>query len=331
MPFTFKKATGRAGLTSGLFVCLVLLSLLWVPKTAASASSPADARITAVKRLDARMLDLTIQSPAMRGSVPVRVILPESWNSDKTRTFPVLYMLHGGNDDYTSWTRETDIEALARNSDVLIVMPDGGEAGQYSDWFAGWPNWETFHTSELVRLMEQRFRANSHRAIIGLSMGGLGALNYAARHRGMYRYVAAFSPTVDIDDPSIRAYILLGNVLAGNDVDYSRVWGDPAQQAANWEAHNPSAMAWAYRGMKVHLSVGNGGLGPLDQNRDPVAQAASTLEGVLLPDVEKFAASLRASGVDVSTHIYSPGTHSWPYWERELHLIWGTVMRELEH
>lgn len=331
MPFTFMKATGRARLASlCLFVCLVLLSSLWVPRTAASASCPEGARVTAVKRLDARMLDLTVQSAAMRGSVPVRVILPKSWNSDKTRTFPVLYMLHGGNDDYTSWTRETDIEALARNSDVLIVMPDGGKAGQYSDWYVGWPQWETFHTSELVRLMEQRYRANSHRAIVGLSMGGLGALDYAARHRGMYRYVAAFSPTVDLDDPFIRACLLLGNLLAGDNVDYSRVWGDPVQQAANWEAHNPSAMVPAYRGMKVHLSVGDGKLGPLDPDRDQVARAASTMEGALLPDVKKFTASLRASGVDVSTHIYSPGTHSWPYWKRELHLIWDTVTRELE-
>ena len=331
MPFSFKKATVRTRLTGTcLFVCLVLLSPLWASGTAAAATSPAGARITAVKRLDARMLDLTVQSPAMHGSVPVRVILPKSWNSDKTRTFPVLYMLHGGNDDYTSWTRETDIESQARNSNMLIVMPDGGKAGQYSDWYVGSPRWETFHTGELVRLMEQKFRANSRRAIIGLSMGGLGALDYAARHRGLYRYVAAFSPTVDLDDPLIRASMLLGNMLAGEDVDYSQVWGDPVKQAANWEAHNPFSMVRAYRGMKVHLSVGTGELGPLDQNRNPVDAVASMMEGILPGDVEKFAAALQAAGVDVSTHVYSPGTHSWPYWQRELRLIWPTVTRELE-
>ncbi len=330
MPPTVKEATvRRRRIPSFLLVCLILVSPLWVSRTAAAAG-PAGARITAVKQLDDRMLDLTVQSPAMRGSVPVRVILPKSWNRDKKRTFPVLYMLHGGNDDYTSWTRETDIEALARNSDVLIVMPDAGKAGQYSDWAVGWPRWETFHTGELVRLMEQKYRASSRRAIVGLSIGGLGALDYAARHRGTYRYVAAFSATVDIDDPLVRASLLLGNWLAGNDVDYSQVWGDPVRQAANWKAHNPSAMVGAFRGMKVHLSAGNGELGPLDQGRDPLAAAASTTEGILPADVKKFAAALRAAGVDVSTHVYSPGTHSWPYWKRELHLIWPTLMRELE-
>lgn len=335
MPFSFRaaKAAGRARLTSlCVLVCLVLLSPLWAPGAAAAAATGAagEARVTAVKRLDARMLDLTVESPAMRGPVPVRVILPKSWDSDRTRTYPVLYMLHGGNDDYTSWTRETDIETLAQDSDMLIVMPDAGKAGQYSDWSVGWPLWETFHTGELVRLMERDFRANSRRAVIGLSMGALGALDYAARHRGLYRYVAAFSPTVDIDDPWIRASILLGNLLAGNNVDYGQVWGDPKKQAANWEAHNPAAMVRDFRGTKVHLSVGTGTTGPLDENRDPVAVAASTLEGVLLPDVRKFSASLRAAGVDVSTHVYAPGTHSWPYWKRELHLVWGTVTSELE-
>ncbi len=264
----------------------------------------------------------------MRSSVPVRVILPKSWKSERRRTFPALYMLHGGADDYTSWTRETDVEALAENSEVLVVMPDGGQHGYYSDWYAGRPRWETFHTVELVRLMERQFRANSSRAAIGLSMGGFGALNYAARHRGLFRYVASMSSYVDLDEPSVRSLLGLSSVMEG--VDLKQVWGDPKERADIWQAHNPAARPRAFRGTKVHLSAGSGTPGPLDESHPlPVIWVGSMAETPLPASMKKFAESLQSAGVDVSTNLYEPGTHSWPYWQRELHLIWPTVMEEL--
>ncbi|WP_189943110.1 alpha/beta hydrolase [Streptomyces aurantiogriseus] len=294
----------------------------------ASRSAGTGARITAVTHLDARTLDMTVQSRAMRSFVKVRVILPKSWKIERGRTFPVLYMLHGGADDYTSWTRETDVEALAENSEALVVMPDGGRYGYYSDWYAGRPRWETFHTVELVQLMERRFRANSSRAAIGLSMGGFGALNYAARHPGMFRYVASMSSYVDLNEPSVRLLLDLGSTADGVDLD--DVWGDPKENVDIWQAHNPAARPDAFRGTKVHLSSGNGTPGPLDEGRPLSALLVGAAAEKTLPaSLQKFAESLRSAGVDVSTNLYEPGTHSWPYWERELHSIWPTVMEEL--
>ncbi|MBN0043603.1 esterase family protein [Streptomyces actuosus] len=274
------------------------------------------------------MQDLTVASPAMGASIPVRVILPRSWYSKKRARFPVLYMLHGGNDDYTSWTRETDVEQLAAGSDVLIVMPDGGKTGYYSNWFDGGPRWETFHTSELVRLMEERYRASSSRAVIGLSMGGFGALNYAAHHQGMFRYVAAMSSYVDLADPGV--WVVLGLGAARDGVDIKRVWGDPVRNADVWQAHNPASMPRAFQGTRVHLSAGDGMPGPLDAGRATDVLVMGAVGEALLPEpIRKFAASLRSVGVDATTHLYKPGTHSWPYWERELHAIWPDVMASL--
>ncbi|MER5433955.1 alpha/beta hydrolase family protein [Streptomyces sp. NPDC002588] len=289
----------------------------------------AEARVTAERKIDDRMLDLTVRSPAMGMSIPVRVILPKNWRKDSRSTFPVLYMLHGGNDDYTSWTRETDVEALSRNSDVLIVMPDAGKAGYYSDWFASTPRWETFHTAELVRLMERKFHAGRSRAVVGLSMGGFGALNYAAHHQRMFRYVAAMSSYVDLNDPGVRLALALGSQRDG--VDIRKVWGDPVADADVWQAHNPAAMPRAFRGTHVHLSSGDSTLGPLDQGRSLDVMMASVLGEAVLPKQNaKFASSLRSAGVAVSMHLYRPGTHSWPYWQNELHHIWPAVLKSLE-
>ncbi|WSQ09323.1 esterase family protein [Streptomyces sp. NBC_01231] len=325
------RLTGRS-----LLACLLLVTPLYGTAAAAAgngvrqASRSADtgARITDVDEIDARTVDLTVRSRAMRASVPVRVILPKSWKSERERTFPVLYMLHGGEDDYTSWTRETDVEALAENSEVLVVMPDGGMHGYYSDWYAGRPRWETFHTVELVRLMERSFRANSSRAVVGLSMGGFGALNYAARHPGMFRYVASMSSYVDLDDPTVRFLLLLGSAMDG--VDINRVWGDPKRHPDIWQAHNPAAKPDAFVGTKVHLSSGDGTPGPLDEGHSQSALLVGSMAEAALPaSVTKFAESLRSAGVDVSTNLYEPGTHSWPYWQRELHSIWPAVTEEL--
>ncbi|GCB49293.1 hypothetical protein SNL152K_6627 [Streptomyces sp. NL15-2K] len=238
-------------------------------------------------------------------------------------------MLHGGEDNYTSWTRETDVEALSKNSDVLIVMPDGGKSGYYSDWLAGTPRWETFHTSELVRLMEKEYRAGPSRAIMGLSMGGFGALNYSARHPGMFRYVAAISSYTDLDDPLVRLIIGVSSMREGTDI--KQVWGDPVEDAEVWQAHNPAAMPRSFRGMRVHLSVGNGMPGPMDQGHSlGVLLAGVAGEAVLPEQIKRFASALYSEGVEVSAHIYSPGTHSWPYWQKELHSIWPTVMESLQ-
>ncbi|MFF7980717.1 alpha/beta hydrolase [Streptomyces sp. NPDC007901] len=317
-------------------VCLGLAAALLSTEAHAAEWKPdasprphhAEARVTDVKVLDNRMRDLMVSSPAMGMSIPVRVILPAHWREKPESTFPVVYMFHGGDDDYTSWTRETDVEALAKDSDVLVVMPDAGRNGYYSDWFAGAPRWETFHTRELVRLMEENFRASHSRAVVGLSMGGFGALNYAAHNRGMFRYVASMSSYVDLNDPTVRLELALGTGKEG--IDIKDVWGDPVKNDEVWQAHTPAAMPRAFRGMHVHLSAGSGQPGPLDTGRPSDVVLVSVLGEAPLPgQIARFARSLRSEGVDVTTHLYTPGTHSWPYWQAELHSIWPSVMKSI--
>jgi S-formylglutathione hydrolase FrmB len=336
-PLVTSASTGRAQrvrrgrlLTCSLLLVTALLGATTAHARAGDVPRPDEggAQITAMREIDARTLDLTVSSPAMHSSIPVRVILPRSWKTHRLATFPVLYMLHGGDDDYTSWTRETDIEALAEQSDVLVVMPDGGRAGYYTNWKAGTPRWETFHTVELVRLMEERYRASSSRAIMGLSMGGFGALNYAAHHRGMFRYVASMSSYVDLNDPPARLALALGAHREGTDL--RKVWGDPHTDADIWQAHNPAAMPAAFRGTKVHLSAGDGTPGPLDAHHAfDVVLVGALAESALPTSMKRFAAALRSSGVRTTTHFYRPGTHSWPYWNRELHTLWPAIQKAL--
>lgn len=286
------------------------------------------AYVSEVRRLGPNTADLSIESPAMGARVPVRVMLPPSWSRDARRTFPTLYLLQGASDDYTSWTRETDIGELAPQADVIVVTPEGGRAGFYTNWWnygeKGGPHWETFHTEELPQILERGFRANTRRALIGLSEGGLGALDYAARHRGKYAFAGSFSGVVDLDDPGLRAGIVLTCVREG--VDPVRLWGDPVRNRAVWDAHNPARMVNRFRGVKVHLSAATGMPGPLSGG---APLEAGLLEGPAYQPTLRFADRLRAAGVDVTAHLYLTGTHTWPYWERELHAAWPSVLSAL--
>jgi diacylglycerol O-acyltransferase / trehalose O-mycolyltransferase len=283
----------------------------------------AQLRIVATTVLSARMRDLTVASPALGGTVKVRLLLPAHYPARPEGRWPVLYLLHGCCDTYQSWTRSTDVEALTAHSDVLVVMPDGGKAGFYSDWLTG-PRWETFHLVELRRILERDYRVGTVMAVAGASMGGLGALAYAARHPGLFRAAASFSGIVDtrLTPQESMRYV---DLVRSQGEDPSRLWGDPRDDFAVWAAHNPYDLAPRLRGTQLFVAVGTGQPGPLD----PPGTAASTIESSLAAENAALARWLRALKIPAQLDFYGPGTHNWPYWQRDLHHAWPLLEHAL--
>src|SRR5437763_17176752 len=119
-------------LRRGLRIASVLALALALAPTCASASP---LRLINSHRLDARLVELTFQTPALRGDTNVRVLLPAAYRSSGNRRYPVLYLLHGSVDDYRSWTDKGDAEHLTSGLPLIVVMPNAGNGGFYSDWF----------------------------------------------------------------------------------------------------------------------------------------------------------------------------------------------------
>jgi S-formylglutathione hydrolase FrmB len=273
----------------------------------AVAEAPAAFSELRVADVAERTRDLTIESPSV-GEVKVRLLLPASFADDPEVTYPVLYLLHGATQDYTAWTAETDVEELTADLPLLVVMPEAGEWGWYSDWWndgeGGPPAWETFHLEEVRDIIERDWRASDERVIAGLSMGGYGALHYATAHPELFKAAASFSGVVDPN-----------GVGRGLSID-PLAWGDPDEQAEVWAAHDPVGMAEALRGTPVYLSWGNGQPGPLD----PSGTTADSygLEAWVAPQNEALAARLEELGIPATVET-GPGAHEWPYWEQGLH------------
>jgi diacylglycerol O-acyltransferase / trehalose O-mycolyltransferase / mycolyltransferase Ag85 len=283
----------------------------------------APARIVSTDEIEARTVDLTIDSPALAARAKVRLLLPAPSARVPESGWPVLYLLHGCCDTYQSWTRYTDVAELTADTGVLVVMPDGGRVGFYSDWLDG-PGWETFHLTELPQLLAESYGAGDRRAIAGLSMGGLGALSYPARHPEMFAAAASFSGIVHTQlSPQVSQNYL--GLLRQQGADPVALWGDPATDAEIWAEHNPYELAAKLLGTSVYISVGDGRPGPLD----PPGASDDGLETMLHAENVALRDRLSELGVEVSANFYGPGTHTWPYWQRALHDSWPMLSAAL--
>ena len=126
---------------------------------------------------DPRLWYYRFQTSAIGWNPGVNVLLPDDYRTSG-RTYPVLYMFHGGNDDF----RQFDflgIRDLTAGKPIIVVMPDGGHAGWYSNpvsSFVGPRNWETFHIAQLLPWIEANFRTYAEydgRAVVRVFDGWL--------------------------------------------------------------------------------------------------------------------------------------------------------------
>jgi len=288
--------------------------------------SPADdgARIIGVTTVGARVRDLTIDSPAV-GTVKVRLLLPSSFAAQPSTLWPVLYLLHGSPGTYGDWWLNSDVSELTALTSLLVVMPYGGNNGWYSDWWNGGhggpPKWETFHLVELVQLLERNWQAGNKRAIAGNSMGGYGAIEYAARRPGMFLAAASYSGVLD----PLGGAAAFGLYMCAIGIDPSDLWGSPVAQADVWKAHDPTTNAAALKGTALYVAYGNGLPGPFD-----VAGAArDDAESWIASQNETFVAKLAALGIPVTVDAYGAGTHNWPYFQRDLHNSLPLILKVL--
>ena len=66
--------------------------------------------------------EINVRSEKMNRDIPITVITPESY--DTTKTFPVIYLLHGFSDNNTRWASTGVIGPLADQYDIIFVMPE---------------------------------------------------------------------------------------------------------------------------------------------------------------------------------------------------------------
>ena len=160
----------------------------------------------------------------------VNVILPESYATSEDKEYPVVYILHGYDGDYTSWLTLTEpkLDSLASHYDMIFVLPDGRDS-----WYWDAPadpklKMESFFVEELVPYIDENYRTIAdakHRAITGLSMGGHGSLWLGMRHSDIWGSAGSMSGGVNINKPKWAKSWKMAQRL-GSQAQYPQRWKD---------------------------------------------------------------------------------------------------------
>jgi len=197
----------------------------------------------------------SFDSKAIGAAEAYSILLPPSFSREPSRTYPVIYFLHGLNNDQTSWTVErygnlqnkAEELILARKvPEFIMVHPNGGNSF-YCDSADGSRRYESLISQELIEYVETTYRATKgrlNRAIGGTSMGGYGALKIAMKFPDRYAVAVGHSPIIflgknplDVPDEmkASRYYQFFIGIM-------KPILGDPVQQEL-WDANNPLLMA----------------------------------------------------------------------------------------
>jgi enterochelin esterase-like enzyme len=142
------------------------------------------------------MDNLSMTSKLLKMERKYAVYLPPDYETS-TRSYPVLYLLHGLGDDQTGWVQFGEVLNIADNAinsgvatPMVIIMPDANtiRPGYVNSLKGDWL-YEDFFFQELMPYVEKTYRIKSdkrYRAVAGLSMGGEGTFIYALHHPELF-------------------------------------------------------------------------------------------------------------------------------------------------
>ena len=148
-------------------------------------------------------LQCEIFSKVLNMATALRVVLPDEGELSEAKT---VYLLHGLSDNSSGWTRYTAAEQFARERGLALIMPEV-QRSFYADMAAGL-DYFTYIADELPKMCERMFGLSDERAkryVMGLSMGGYGALKCALTYPERYAGAGSFSGVVDIRRPVYSA------------------------------------------------------------------------------------------------------------------------------
>ncbi len=137
-------------------------------------------------------------SPAVERTMKFNILLPPEYD-DSNERYPVLYLLHGLTQNYTTWGGLGTPAYTEIFRDLIVVMPDGGNSWyvNFAESAKGQRNdWEDHIVEDVIGYVDENYRTISRRegrAIAGLSMGGYGSLNIGLHHPDMFISIGSTS------------------------------------------------------------------------------------------------------------------------------------------
>ncbi len=247
--------------------------------------------------------DSVFRSAALQRDMHYRVLPPKDY--EKGGRFAVLYLLHGLYGDYLNWDTRTGLENYARNSRLLIIMPDADDSWYTNSATVSGDKFEDYIAKDLISEIDEKYRTireRHARAIAGLSMGGYGAVKLGLKYPDLFAFAGSLSGALDAAQnldtlrPEFAAKL---REVFGNEGSRERTENDVVLLL-----NTPLQSPYPY----FYLACGTADFF-LDTNR-------------------VFVMQLSSRKIPYEYHE-TPGGHTWEYWDRELQPMLQAIDRTL--
>lgn len=148
---------------------------------------------------------------------------PPGYDPEREASYPVLYLYHGGGQNYASWLETGRAKQILDNlslngtmEPMVVVMPDQNGVDFWTDL-----------SQHVMPAAAEKYNISTdadEQALAGLSWGAINTLGTWLNHPGKFAYIGAFSggllsnPTVDVQ--AVNASTKLARFYSG-DVDFT--------------------------------------------------------------------------------------------------------------
>jgi putative tributyrin esterase len=252
-------------------------------------------------RLDSRvtMRDVMFHSVSLNRDMPYRVVLPVSIAAGQK--LPVVYLLHGVGGGFRDWTNYSDVATFAQGG-LILVMPEGDSSYYVNSVQRSQNRYEDYIVDDLISEVESKFPVapgRPNRAIVGISMGGFGAINLSFRHPELFVFAGALSPAVDAPT---RPFSL--------------------KRLGRWSEHTAVFGPWGSKTRREndpYVLVRS-----VDPTRAPYIFLSCGEKEGFLPANRRFAALLARYHFRYEFHVV-PGGHDWNQWNQSLPTVFQSL------
>jgi putative tributyrin esterase len=249
------------------------------------------------------MRDVTFHSAALNRDMHYRVILPAT--IAKGTKLSVVYLLHGGNGSFRDWSNYSDVARFAERG-LILVMPQGDESYYVNAREPPQDRYEDYIVRDLVKEVENKFPAatgRADRAIIGVSMGGYGAVKLALSHPDLFVFAGGISSAIDV--PS-RPFSIKRIQQSRHYTSMFGSWGTVTRRNGD-----PFVIARS-----------------ADPSKTPYLFLSCGEQEGLLPPNRNFATLLEQQHFRYEFHVVPVG-HNWNQWNKQVPSVFESLFKHL--
>jgi enterochelin esterase-like enzyme len=186
------------------------------------------------------------------------VYTPPGYDQVGNKRYPVLYLQHGWAEDETGWITQGKMNFIMdnllaeRKIEPMLVVMDNGDISGLPFNVVNWDSAQSITSTgknkiefqeliirEIIPMIDSNYRTlpdREHRAMAGLSWGGLQTFETVFNHMDKFAYLGAFSGAIRLRD-NVDITELYGGLLKHPEVINEKmklIWMGTGTEEGNW-------------------------------------------------------------------------------------------------